>query len=119
MLNFETDAEKTKEENEEQLAELLNKYTGDWLTKIECEEIGEETRGALSELILFGDPEKLKDDFEASQLRHLAQLERFKFGEEVIKYRYNRDPECWKSLGLLPDKNYITVHLWNNDPVIL
>ena len=49
----------------------------------------------------------------------MAQLERFKFDEELIKYRYNRDPECWKSLGLFPDKHYITAHLWNEDPVIL
>lgn len=97
----------------------MGNLTGNWVTDIACDDIGSEERGVVSEIIYFGPRDNLENDFEASQLVNLAQLERFKFDEQLISYRQNNDPECWKSLGLFPDMNYITMHLWEQEPIIL
>ena len=81
-----------------ELAIKLKSLTGDWVSEINCSDIGAEGRAYQDQVLYFGPESDLDYDAvaKASKLRDASIIDKYEFNEQHIGFYYNSDKECAK-----------------------
>ncbi len=98
----------TQEEAEQEFADIVLQYTGDWVTEISCEDIQADDRILYDEVIFFGDKESLKGA-SGWNLEMLSMMDRYNYHQQPAGFFYNTDPECRQEIGLDASKEFISM----------
>ena len=106
MIGFEKHFE-SETENNEFFGHIVRELTGDFVTKVECDQINQPRRKVRDEVIYFGPASDLVRGGEAEEVVKLSMQDRYNFDKRAM-FVYNDDPKCRKSYGLDESKRYVT-----------
>lgn len=115
-LNF-VSIEGELDEEASQMAAIVFDMSGNWIERIECDEImKEDEQGRYQvgmELVYFGSLESLADpDGEMRFLKHASMIDRYEFFAEKPHFYVVPEPECAIKHDLDPEKQNLL--LWIN-----